>query len=119
MVAVSEWALHRLHYISGSLEVQGTLLDCFSLTADVLVSLSAGSPVSHGVAGSAPPDVSYLLSDTFNVTPRIAGASTATMVDTWEGLSECTSSALPGSSAPTSPHKLTLLQAPWLSSERT
>ena len=52
----------------------------------------------------------------FNVTPRIAGASTATMVDTWEGLLECTSPALPGSSAPTSPHEQTLMRAP---SERT
>ena len=39
VVAVAERALHRLHYISGSLEVLGTLLDCFSLTADVLVRL--------------------------------------------------------------------------------
>ena len=100
----------------GSLVVPGTLLDCFSLTADVLVRLSAGSPVGHGVAGSASPDVSDLLRDTFDVTPRIAGASTATMVDTWEGLSECTSPAPPGSSAPTSPHEPTLMRAPGLSS---
>ena len=52
VVAVAEQALHRLYYILGSLEVQGTLLDCFSLTVDVLLSLSAGSLVSHCVAGS-------------------------------------------------------------------
>ena len=44
VVAVAEWALHRLHYVSGSLEVPGTLLDCFSLTTDVLVCLGTGSP---------------------------------------------------------------------------
>ena len=86
VVAVAERALHRLHYVLGSSEVPGTLLDCFSLTEDVLVCLSASFLVCHGVAGSAFPDVSDLLRDTFNVTPRIAGASTATMVDTWEGL---------------------------------
>ena len=53
VVAVAERALHRLHYVSGSLEVPGTLLDCFSLPADVLVRPSAGSPVGYGVAGSA------------------------------------------------------------------
>ena len=116
VVEVAERALHRLHYVSGSLEVPGTLLDCFSLTADVLVRLRAGSPVGHGVPGSASPDVSDLLRDTFDVTPSIAGASTATMVDTWEGLSECTSPAPPGSSAPTSPHEPTLMRAPGLSS---
>ena len=47
VVAVAERALHRLHYVSGSLEVPGTLLDCFLLTVDVLVSLSAGSPVGQ------------------------------------------------------------------------
>ena len=116
VVEVAERALHRLHYVSGSLEVPGTLLDCFSLTADVLVCLRAGSPVSHGVPGSASPDVSDLLSDTFDATPSIAGASTATMVDTWEGLSECTSPAPPASSALRSPHELThcLMLAPRL-----
>ena len=104
VVTVSQRALHRLHYVLGSLEAPGTLLDCFSLPADVLVCLSTGSPVSHCVAGSAFPNVSNLLCDTFNVTPRIAGAYTATMVDTWEGLLECTLPAPPGSSAPTSPH---------------
>ena len=116
VVKVAERALHILHYVSGSLEVPGTLLDCFLLTVDVLVRLSAGSPVGHGVAGSASPNVSYLLRDTFNVTPSIADASTATMVDTWEGLSECTSPVPPGSSAPTSPHEQTLMRAPGLSS---
>ena len=72
VVAVAKRALHRLHYVLGSLEVPGTLLGCFSLTAYVLVSLRAGSPVGHGVAGSASPDVSDLLCDTFDVTPRIA-----------------------------------------------
>ena len=38
------------------------------------------------------------------------------MVDTWEGLLECTLPALPGSSAPTSSHEQTLMRAPWLSS---
>ena len=38
------------------------------------------------------------------------------MVDTWEGLSECTSPALPGSSALTSPHEQTPILAPGLSS---
>ena len=41
------------------------------------------------------------------------------MVDTWEGLSECTSPALPGSYAPTSPHKPTLMLVPRLSSLST
>ena len=116
VVAVAERALHRLHYVSGSLEVPGTRLDCFSLTADVLVSLSSGSPVCHGVAGSASPNVSYLLCDIFNVTPCIAGASTATTVDTWEGLSECTLPVPPGSSAPMSPHEPTLMLVLGLSS---
>ena len=102
VVEVAKLALHRLHYVSGSLKVPGTLLDCFLLTADVLVGLSTGSPVS--VAGSASPNVSYLLCDTFNVTPHIAGPSTATMVDTWEGFSECMLPAPPGSFTPTSPH---------------
>ena len=104
----------------GSLEVLGTLLDCFLLTVDVLVSLRAGSLVGHCVPGSTSTDVSDLLHDTFNVTPSIAGASTATMVDTWEGLSECTSPVPPGSSAPTPPHEQTLNAGAWaVLSERT
>ena len=85
VVAVAKLALHRLHYVLGSLEVQGTILDCFLLTADVLVCLSTGSPVGQGIAGSTCLTCSVTL---FNVTPCIAGASTTTMVDTWEGLSE-------------------------------
>ena len=57
MVEVAELALHRLHYVSGSLEVPGTLLDCFSLTVDVLVSLRAGSSVGHCVPSSESPDI--------------------------------------------------------------
>ena len=83
VVEVAEQALHRLHYVLGSLEVPGTLLDCFSLPVDVLVRLRAGSPVGHGVPGSASPDISSLLSDTFSVTPRIAGASTAHCLHSW------------------------------------
>ena len=58
---------------------------------------------------------------TFSVTLSMSlaalwGTSTATMVDTWEGLLECMLPAQPGSSAPTSPHEQTLMLAPGLSS---
>ena len=62
------------------------------------------------------PQTFQTCSVTLNVTPSIAGASTATMVDTWEGLSECTSPAPPGSSAPTPPLEQSLMRAPRLSS---
>ena len=41
VVAVAERALHRLHYVSGSLEVPGTLLDCFSLPPRMSLSVLA------------------------------------------------------------------------------